>query len=157
MKPLKQWFSSFEPILNGMYSSFYSGKYKNRAIHTDICSPLATFPTWSKLNSGEQAILFEEGFKIWKQLVEELQPDVMLASVPFELLKLLVNDNGEELISFNTKKDGTLRKKPYQVLKYNYLLESGKVVRIIYGQAANKPFDTISREYKLKIGNLCQN
>ena len=37
-KPLKQWFSSFEPILNGMDSSFYKGKFQNRVLHTDICS-----------------------------------------------------------------------------------------------------------------------
>ncbi len=61
-EPLKQWFSSFKPILNGLNCSYYQNEnIKNIAIHTDICSPLATNPTWSKLTKDEQKILFEEG------------------------------------------------------------------------------------------------
>ena len=155
-EPLKQWFSSFEPILNGLNCSFYSKKDKpNIAIHTDICSPLATSPTWSKLLPEERDKLFKEGNKIWFALIEELQPDIMLVSIPELLFKFFFTSEGKELYSFDDKLDGTKRKKDYKVYEYPYKLKSGKEVKIIFGQAANKPFDTISDKQKIKIGQLC--
>ena len=54
-EPLKQWFSSLEPILNGMNCSYYkNNSLRNTAIHTDVCSPLATNPTWSKLSKDQK-------------------------------------------------------------------------------------------------------
>lgn len=154
VKPLKQWFSSFEPILNGMNGSYYSGKHDNIALHTDICSPLATSPTWSRLTKTQQEILFTEGYGFWKQLIEELQPDIMLVSVPRSLFQYVFKSNGKELISFDKKKNGDLRQKPYQVTQYDYILKSGKHVVIIFGSAANKPFDTITNKQKYEIGSL---
>ena len=52
--PYKSWFGSFEPILNGMDASFYDGQIST-ALHTDLCSPLATDPTWSKLPPGKKS------------------------------------------------------------------------------------------------------
>jgi len=154
--PLKQWFSSLEPILNGMGSSFYKkNKFPNRALHTDICSPLATNPTWSKLTKENQNLLFKEGFEIWKQLIEELQPDIMLISVPFNLFKKIIHEPGKLLASFDSKKDNTKRKKEYKVFVYNYKLTTKKNTKVIFGKAANKPFGTISQEQKIKIGELC--
>lgn len=154
-KPLRQWFSSFEPILNGMKSSYYKGKYKNRTLHTDICSPLATSPTWSKLTKENQNLLFQEGVVLWKELIKELNPDIMLISVPLSLFNEVIPEKGELLTSFELKKDGTKRKKEYKVFFYNHKLESGKHTKVIFGQAANKPFDTISQEQKIKIGEIC--
>lgn len=154
-RPLRQWFSSFEPILNGMGSSFYKGEFQNRALHTDICSPLATNPTWSKLTKENQKLLFQEGVVIWKELIKELQPDIMLISVPLSLFKEIIPESGNLLISFGLKKDGTKRKKDYEVFVYNHKLTTGKNTKVIFGQAANKPFDTIAQEQKIKIGNIC--
>ncbi|MEJ6776481.1 MAG: hypothetical protein QNK85_04060 [Crocinitomicaceae bacterium] len=150
--PLKNWFSSFEPILNGLDSSYYGGKKPNIAIHTDICSPLATWPTWSKLTDQEKSRLFKDGHQIWLQLIEELQPDIMLISIPHALFSSVVSSNGESLLTFNQKKDGSPRSKPYEVTVHNYVLRSGKTVKVVFGQAANKPFDTISTEQKHEIG-----
>jgi hypothetical protein len=155
-KPLKQWFSSFEPILNGANSSFYKTENSNRALHTDMCSPLATNPTWGILTSKQQEKLSEEGFEIWKELIEELQPDLMLISVPRNLFKSIIKNNGTTLIKFDTKKDGSIRKYDYIVEVYEHKLRNGKNIKIIFGQAANKPFDTISIEQKIKIGKLCR-
>lgn len=153
-RPLNQWFSSFEPILNGFSCSYYNNVGKNVALHTDICSPLATFPTWSKLTTVQQNLLFEDGFVIWKELINYLQPDFMLISVPNILFRNLDCNNEEKLISFDKKINGESRKKPYIVKKYEFVLNSGKISTIIFGQAANKPFDTISNEQKKEIG-LC--
>lgn len=154
-KPLKQWFSSFEPMLNGLSCSYYKRKYENRALHTDICSPLATNPTWSRLSNNQRNELYPEGVKIWKELIEELKPDIMFVSVPSNLFKEVINTRGKEIISFDLKKDGTNRKKRYKVYLHEHVLVDGKKVKVIFGQAANKPFDTISQEQKIKIGNIC--
>lgn len=154
-KPLKQWFASFEPILNGLSCSYYKGRYENRALHTDICSPLATSPTWSKLSDSQRGDLYPGGFEIWKELVEELQPDIMFVSVPLNLFTEVITTQGKEIIYFDYKKDGSKRKKRYSVYLHEHVLASGKKVKVIFGQAANKPFDTITQEQKNKIGNIC--
>ena len=154
-KPLSQWFSCFEPILNGMSSSYYHKEQPNTALHTDICSPLATEPTWSRLSKKTQNDLFKEGFLIWKELIEELEPDIMLVSIPRALFKSVFKTNGKELVVFNYKKDGEPRKKPYVVKLYEYELNSTKKVKVVFGQAANKPFGTIHNKQKNKIGELC--
>jgi len=41
--PYRAWFRSLEPILQGAASSYYPGR-ANCALHTDLCSPLATDP-----------------------------------------------------------------------------------------------------------------
>jgi len=153
--PFKQWFASFEPILNGLNTSYYGGIKENIALHTDLCSPLATNPTWSKLSDEKKASLFEGGLALWKQLIEELQPDVLLVSVPRELFNQVFKTKGSELIVFTTKKDGRPRKSSYSVEIHKYQLESNKSVTVLFGQPANKPFDTISAEQKIKIGEIC--
>ncbi|MCB0753482.1 MAG: hypothetical protein KDC52_18565 [Ignavibacteriae bacterium] len=148
--PLK-WFSCFEPILNGFSASYYQG-HNSTALHTDVCSPLATNPTWSKLSKDTQSKFFNGGLDIWRDLVEELQPDLMLASIPRTLFNYVFKSKGNELLIFNKKKDGTARKRPYIVELHEYRLKSGKKVKVIFGQAANTPFSTISNEQKLTIG-----
>ena len=151
-----QWFSSFEPILNGTSSSYYKGNYENRVLHTDICSPISTNPTWSKLTNDQRNHLYKDGLVIWKELIEELQPDVMFISVPLKLFNEVIPSIGKELITFNKKKDNTKRKKNYRVYIHEHYLKSEKRVKVIFGQAANKPFDTISNEQKYLIGELCK-
>lgn len=154
-KPLKQWFSCFEPILNGLSASYYKSNYNHTALHTDICSPIATNPTWSKLTEKTQKSLKFEGIEIWKKLIEELQPDIMLVSIPRSLFREVFKSNGNELVVFDVKKNGEPRKKPYIVEMFEYKLSTEKKVKVIFGQAANKPFDTISDQQKMKIGELC--
>lgn len=154
--PLRSWFSSFEPILSGLNASYYKGSKKiNLALHTDVCSPLATDPTWSLLNDNQRGVLFKEGIALWKQLIEELEPDILLVSIPKNLFHEIFSSSGKELVVFENKKDGKERKKPYQVFLYEYQLRSKKV-KVVFGQAANKPFDTISESQKFEIGKKCQ-
>jgi hypothetical protein len=58
--PYKPWFNSFEPMLRGLDCSYY-GNASNTALHTDLCSPLATDPTWSNLSEQATTRLFECG------------------------------------------------------------------------------------------------
>lgn len=78
--PYNAWFkSSFGAVLKSFNASFYPGSV-NTAIHTDICSPWATIPTWSKLSEYQQIELEQEGYSIWKKLMLELSPDIILFS-----------------------------------------------------------------------------
>ncbi len=154
--PLKQWFASFKPILNEMDSSYYKNNiFCNTAIHTDVCSPLATNPTWSKLKQDKKNQLYDEGVELWHSLIEELQPDFMLISIPKSLFEKVILSNGEILISFKNNKDGTIKKKEYKVFLYKHQLNSGKQTKVVFGEAANKPFGTISQNQKKQIGELC--
>jgi hypothetical protein len=156
-KPLFQWFSCFEPILNALNCSFFSDRnYENAALHTDICSPLATDPTWGKLTKGQQSILYPGGVNIWRQLINELQPDILLISVQRAIFSDIISSEGKILLTFNRKKDGELRKKEYKVFSHECISNLGKRMKVVYGRAANKPFDTISNEQKKQIGEaLC--
>lgn len=156
-KPYTNWFSSFEPILNGMEASFYDKKdYPCRALHTDICSPLATQPTWSRLEKRTQMELSGEGHKLWKELVEELNPDLMLVSIPRALFESVFGKQGRVLSSFESRANGEKRRTPYLVWHTTYQLKSGKAVKVVYGQAAQTPFGTINKRQKNQIGELCR-
>lgn len=155
--PYRRWFNSYEPILNGAGCSFYSKdeNYKNRAIHTDMCSPLATEPTWSGLEPGERTKLFKEGFELWKSLLDELKPKIILVSIKYEYFEYFTKmgaSNKEELKQFTECKDGKPRKKPYDVYKYDLINETISA-KVIYGrQVFQKPFDTLLDKQKKEIG-----
>jgi hypothetical protein len=80
----------------------------------------------------------------------------MLVSIPRVLFKSVFKSTGKELVAFTNKKDGEPRKRPYIVEVLNYKLRSEKIVKVVFGQAANKPFDTIHDQQKIKIGELCR-
>ena len=150
--PLKAWFSCYEPILNGADASYYAGQFTNRSIHTDICSPLATYPTWSGLKGSEKNLLLSEGSDLWSNLTEELQPDIILASIPRRQFESSFNGEPKILQTYEFKKDGTPRKKPYEVITKEYRLDSGKNSIAVWGMASNKPFDQISNCKRKQIG-----
>lgn len=79
-RPYKSWFSSYEQMLNGMDASYY-GKRLSTALHTDICSPVPTDPTWSALPAARQQELEIEGEPLWQDLVQVLEPDIVVLSI----------------------------------------------------------------------------
>jgi hypothetical protein len=74
------WFDSYDPISNGMNTSYYMNTAGNNALHTNFCSPFATDVQWSKLKTTAQYSLSREGRKFWHRLVEILKPDIILFS-----------------------------------------------------------------------------
>lgn len=147
-KPYTRWFnSSFEPLLNGMNASFYEGR-DHIALHTDLCSPLATRPTWSRLGDG-QILLAADGIPLWHHLVSLLEPDIILVSVARHHL---------DSIRFRTQAPWGVaytvqRTNPYQVEYSRITLPVGKQSFLIFGKAANTPFGTVSTRDKLAIGS----
>lgn len=91
-----RWFSSFEALLGGLYASYYP-RAENTALHTDLCSPLATDPKWSRLGSKTTKILMDQGVPLWHRLVEVLAPDVVLISVARKHLQRIGFETGEPL------------------------------------------------------------
>lgn len=153
--PYDAWFGpSFEPILRGMGASYY-GKEESFALHTDLCSPLATSPTWTRLDPTEQSELQRDGVRLWHDLVEELQPDVVLVSVRRALFgEIRFPARGEERIVYTVlkKNDGTNRKRPYRVSACRRGLRSGKEPLFVSGHASQTPFGSVSAADKLAIG-----
>jgi hypothetical protein len=129
-----------------MDASYYSGK-KNRALHTDICSPWATTPTWNNLPANKKKLLLAEGFQQWQQLINELSPNIILFSIPKEYVKLLQVDPMDELCRITTTKSGVLRKKPVIIQKSKY----GKALAV-FGQTRNIPFGSVGKEQKIELG-----
>ena len=144
--PYKKWFgnpvvgnSGFLPILNGLETCYYDRIKKNTAIHTDICSPLATTPTWSKLSSVQQNKLFKEGFELWKKLVLEIKPDLILMSLKKENLKLLPLNFIKKIKSKPSSQSVGRKQMEYVVEHYRLNLD-GFQTDLIWGSAQNTPF-----------------
>lgn len=151
-KPYNKWFNSFEPFLNGMGCSFYDGEKTDNVIHTDICSPLPTDPTWTKLSHNTQNIIFKEGFKLWKELILELKPDLVVISIARKYLGRLKLNKISNVYSLKNTKDGKLRSKPYDLELFDLEIGSFKT-KLVYGNAANMPFGTVSSIEKKKMGS----
>ena len=78
--PYRSWFNAFEPLLNGAGTGYY-GDRSSTAVHTDICSPVATDPTWSRLDDTARRILEAEGGPLWHELLVALRAHVVVLSV----------------------------------------------------------------------------
>ncbi|MHB1000449.1 MAG: hypothetical protein ACYC27_14515 [Armatimonadota bacterium] len=147
-EPYGRWFdSAYKHILAGLDTDFYSDT-ANTALHTDLCSPLATDPTWSKLNYNARNMLEPSGIKLWHDLIEFLQPDLVLMSVRESYL---------EDVNFTKVFDWTVaytvsRSNPYTIKTAQYKTASGKIVIFVFGRAAQLPFGTINRCIQYDIG-----
>jgi hypothetical protein len=100
------WFNSFEDVLNGCNASYgFDSSQPNRAMHIDVCSPIATSPTWSKLgvqNSSDKpqkdtsALEIEKSTKmqltsfgnnLFIRMLGIFKPDIVIASVGWSHLE----------------------------------------------------------------------
>ena len=94
--PYTRWFNNFEKLLHHLKASYYPKNNRptfpsdpktpisNVVLHTDICSPIATAKTWSKLQSKTEKEFREKlqsnGKVIWSELISVLKPDIILVS-----------------------------------------------------------------------------
>jgi hypothetical protein len=145
--PYGSWFGTFEGLLNGMDASFYDGS-PNTALHTDICSPVATNPTWSKLPEPARAALVKPGRALWNGLMELLEPHAVLISVARRYLDTLDFASESEWAEL----DRVERRDPYIVRHRRLSLGGNVTTTAIFGKAAQKPFSLISSADKLRIG-----
>lgn len=145
------WFDrGYENVLSGLDASYYSKKQKNNIVlHTDIFTPIATNPTWTKLSNIARIKLQNDGFEIWKKLVEILKPDIILSALSKKDSTYIKLNNKTDLIKIDYTKDGKQHKRPYAIQKAIY-----NNTYIVLGKTVNIPFGDISHEKKIEIGKL---
>jgi hypothetical protein len=147
VQPYDPWFKpAFEGMLGGMNASFY-GAAASTALHSDICSPLATKPTWSHLKD-ERLVLGADGIEIWHRLMESLQPDVIIVSVARQHLRKIRFRGLSPWRTVHTVE----RSNPFKTEVREIEVCSHKPTLLVFGQAANLPFGTVSGYDKRKIG-----
>ena len=148
--PYTQWFNpSFEPLLQSLGTSYYDG-LSSQALHTDLCSPLPTDPTWSRLDEGSRAFLESAGRRLWHQLTDVLQPDVVLISVARRLLGDITFPVTVPASTIHTVTGD--RRRPFRIGAWRCRLVSGKETLFVFGQAAQTPFGLISASDKVRAG-----
>lgn len=148
--PYRSWFDWFDHVLRGMGASYYEGM-KSVALHTDLCSPLATDPTWSKLD-GRADQLLADGMALWHHLAEQLAPDVIVVSIARhyrDRIEFADSQCWQPLVTIPREDD---KKRPYQAWLQGATLPSGKKTLLVFGQAAQQPFATLTQEARQHIG-----
>jgi hypothetical protein len=145
--PYRRWFDSYEPIRKGMGVSYY-GQPGGTALHTDLCSPLATAPTWSGLTDGARARLIAPGRDLWLRLVDELAPHVVLLSIGSSYLAAI----DAMAVSPWRSIHRVVREAPYETEATHIVLRSGRSVLAVRGRASQTPFGSVSKSDKLAIG-----
>ncbi len=146
VNPYRTWFGWFEEVLIGMGASYYAGSL-NTALHTDLCSPLATDPTWSRL--GHAQSFFETGGKsLWHRLTDELAPDVLVFSIAKRFFdRVEVVDSSKWNVLYTVTRDDP-GKRPYQV----HFQRTATNQLVVFGQAAQQPFATLNKQSRQQIG-----
>ena len=147
--PYKNWFDpAYNSILSGLGYTFYRNEIGNITIHTDICSPLSTCPTWSRLSKEQQDLLFDKGFKLWKNLISELKPDLILLSVRNKYKEKLNPIKEYELWQTKTSTGNNY------TFYASTVIINGHKSNLIFGRAGLKPFLPIGAEKKEKAGKI---
>jgi hypothetical protein len=130
-----------------MGASFYDGG-ENTALHTDLCSPLATDPTWRRLPASTRADLAAEGRPLWHELARALAPDLIIASIATaELDGITFPRLGDWRVVYTVERGSPL---PVRAVKLEIV--PGKATLLAFGQAAQTPFGTVSRHQRRLIG-----
>jgi hypothetical protein len=153
--PYRLWFGAFEPILNGLDASYYDG-HTNAALNTDLCSPLATAPTWSGLTAIQQTKLMETGVELWHQLVAQLQPDIVIMSIAqhhLGRLRFTLDAPLRIIYTLERRIDGSTKRMPYHVYATNMGIAANHRALLIWGRAAHTPFGLVSMAAKREIGS----
>jgi hypothetical protein len=102
VRPYSGWFSAFERVLNGAGAT-YGGKMSkvsgcgHTALHVDICSPIATNPTWGTLCKDTKVKLTTTGNEIFIDLVNALKPDLVITSLGSAHLQKLDGEAFEKI------------------------------------------------------------
>ena len=155
-EPYSSWFGAFERVLNGVGTSYYAGEAASTALHTDICSPVATNPTWRTLGPTAQSALVKDGGPLWHMFLKVLRPQIVVLSVARKhLMRVEFGpiSKCEKVHVFERTRDGTRRQPPYEVLARWYKV-GGECSLFVFGQAAQTPFGLLSHDQKYETGTI---
>ena len=158
VKPYRRWFSSYDAVLDGAEVSYYPCK-PSTALHTDIASPVATNPTWSKLGESEREVLLSKGAVIWHKLLTILKPHVVLQSIARKYLSKIrfapLEDNWQTLHVFEFTKSGARRSRSLNV-EFRWYKIMGHPSLFVFGPASQTPFGLLSNQQKRQVGKLAR-
>lgn len=101
------WFKRFETVLNLLKASYKESPFKNRALHIDIHSSIATKPTWGNSQFRESDRNRLRRPDLFGKLLAALSPDILLFSVNEAVRKEIFGDFNEVDSSQYEKADGT--------------------------------------------------
>ena len=116
--PYSSWFGAYESLLNGLQASYYAGQQPSTALHTDIGSPVATDPTWRRLDRDARRALEKDGVPLWHDLLKVLKPQAVVISVAESYLQQVEFrplSDWEVAHVFNQTSDGVPRTQPIKV------------------------------------------
>lgn len=147
VEPYRAWFASYRPVLQGLDADYYDGA-PSTAIHTDICSPLATDPTWSGLTVGQRLKLQPGGLDLWHRLIRRLKPHVVLVSVAFAHLERLEFRSLTDWENVYT----LLRDRPYTVRARRIQITDEHASVLVFAPAANTPMGLVNMSTRRVIG-----
>lgn len=153
--PYRRWFSALEPLLAGAGASYYPGGVST-ALHTDLCSPIATDPTWSRLPATRRADLEADGGALWHALLEVLCPHVVALSLARDNLRRIefASLSGWQTIHvFTQTGGGRPRSRRYEVCARPYQV-NGELSLFVFGPAAQTPFGLLSDNQKKDVGAI---
>ena len=156
--PYESWFNAYEWLLNGAGSSYYGGKAASTALHTDICSPVTTDPTWTGLARTARIALEEDGRRLWHELLNVLEPEIVVLSVArahIARIEFAPESDWNTVRSFKRTKDGSLRSSPYEV-KTRWYKVGNEPSLFVFGQAAQGPFGTLDHNRKHETGAIAR-
>lgn len=152
--PYASWFNAFEPLLNGAGASYYAG-CASTVLHTDICSPVATDPTWSRLGKADRAALEDDGGPLWHLLLKTLKPQIVVLSVAKHHLGRIEfespDDEWRVIHTFDRTGSGAPRTRPYEV-RARWHDVGGDPSLFVFGSAAQTPFGLVGSRHKREIG-----
>lgn len=130
-----------------MGASYYPGA-ANTALHTDLCSPLATDPTWSGLPHLDRRRLIRPGASLWHALVSHLRPQIILLSVAARYLDAIEFPRVGSPTTLYTVR----RTNPYFVTHTVLRLPDDHCTQLMFGRATMTPFGPISNLHKHELG-----
>lgn len=154
--PYGGWFSAFEPVLKGAGASYHYAGNGSAALHTDICSPVATNPAWSRLGETDRADLEAAGGPLWHTLLETLRPHVVALSVArahLARIEFVPVDEWRTIHEFGRTGGGAPRSTPYEV-RGRWYEAGGERSLFVFGRAAQKPFGLLSDNQKHELGAI---
>jgi hypothetical protein len=152
VNPYKTWFDrAFETLLQHLGTSFYGQSYPGRApswwrpklnwaLHTDLCSPLATNTTWSDLSKETKADLLKWGRPLWMDLIKVLAPDVIVISVAASHLENLGNLPWRSFSPF-----------PAATRQQEMKIAPFAASHILWGQASRHPLMYLKNEQRAAV------
>jgi len=140
------WFkASFESVLESFDASHYNNG-TNTALHTDIGSPYATNPTWSKLPQLHRQTLEPLGSGSWHKLIEILEPDVILFSASDSFHQKIRFPQIGAWNQINVKAKRPLLSGKFQII-------NTKLTSVLFQVQGRKPFLQTTSEEKIKFKN----